>query len=839
LEAYFLCSSIFAIQKTNMKKIYLLFLLLISYNNFAQITGTVSDKSGNPLPFVTVLEENTYHSSSTNEQGKYELNLKEKGSHVIVFKYLSYKTKKVTVETTQAPITLDVKLEDESFTLNEVVISKKNNPANAIIKSAIASKAENTKKTGRFKADFYSRGILKFKNLPKKILGQKIGDMDGALDSTGTGIFYLSETFSKLFFQKPNDLKEVIIASKVSGNDRKYSYNTARSSRYDFYNNNMNIFGVNMISPIASNAFQYYKYRLESTFEDENHQTINKIKISAKRDKEPVFEGFIYIVEDSWALYAVDLDVKGYRIKDEFLEKMTVKQNFSYNKTNEIWAKNTQSLEFVQGGFGINFLGKFTYTFSNYEFVDGFDKKTFTNEISIIETNSNKKDTAFWNHNRPIPLTLEESTDYIRKDSIHKVRNSKKYLDSIDAKENKFKLFNIINGYTYKNSFQKHSFRYEGLLNLSSLTFNTVQGWNFDSGFEYKKWSENRDKKTTIDTQINYGFADNRLRVSGQYNHQFNNQNYANLALSGGSKLQQFNPNNPISGIVNSVSTLFFKNNFMKLYQLEFAKIVYSQNVANGANFNGQLEYQIRKPVFNTTNYTSIKNDDLYTSNNPLSPNDYENAGFEKHSLAKISLNTTLYFGNKYIARPDGKYNIPNKKYPIVNFSYEKAFATSEKKYAFDQISSRITYDFTLNNKGKVDVNIKAGKFFNASNIAFMDYEHFNGNQTHITQSNNYLNAFFLMPYYSHSTNKSYFELHTEYNDKGYFMNKIPLLNLLKSNFIMGFHTLSIPNTKPYSEFTLGLDNLGFGKIRIFRIDYVRSFQNGFQGDGVMFGLKI
>ena len=70
-------------------------------------------------------------------------------------------------------------------------------------------------------------------------------------------------------------------------------------------------------------------------------------------------------------------------------------------------------------------------------------------------------------------------------------------------------------------------------------------------------------------------------------------------------------------------------------------------------------------------------------------------------------------------------------------------------------------------------------------------------------------------------------------------MNKIPLLNKLKSTLILGFHTLATPDSKPYSEITVGLDNLGFGKFKLFRFDYVRSYQNGYQGDGVIFGLKI
>ncbi len=95
------------------------------------------------------------------------------------------------------------------------------------------------------------------------------------------------------------------------------------------------------------------------------------------------------------------------------------------------------------------------------------------------------------------------------------------------------------------------------------------------------------------------------------------------------------------------------------------------------------------------------------------------------------------------------------------------------------------------------------------------------------------------MPYYTNSTNDSYFELHTEYSDKGFIMNKIPLLKLLKSNLVLGYHLLAVPNRNPYSEYSAGLDNLGFGKFKMFRLDYVRSYQNGFQNDGVIVGIKF
>jgi hypothetical protein len=824
-----------------MKNAYMFLLLVLSFYSNAQIKGTITDEKGKPLPFVSVFEENTYNGTTSNEQGDYQLNIKSVGKNKIVFQLLGFKTQKIAIPTEKSTFTLDVKMLEESYSLNEVIINKKNNPAIAIIKSAIASKKENSEKTARYTADFYSRGLFKIKDLPKKIMGMKVDigdDMATNLDSTGSGILYLSETVSKITFEKPNNLKEKIVASRISGNNKGYSYNTAKSSTYDFYNNTLE-FGINMISPIADNAFNYYKFKLEGTFFNESNQQINKIKVTPNRDKEPVFEGYIYIVDDSFAIYAVDLDIKGYRMKNEFTDVMTLKQNFSYNSKNKIWSKNSQSLAFNAGAFGVKFSGKFNYVYSNYEFPLSFEKKTFGNEILSFETNANKKEDAFWNTIRPIPLTIEESSDYIKKDSLQTIRKSKKYMDSIDAKNNKFKFMDLIMGYDNKNTFKKHSFKYNGLLDLSSLSFNTVQGHSLNTGFSFKNWNEEKGKNTSINTTINYGFSEDRLRVMGEYKHQFNNQNYAVLSVSGGTKVNQFNSNEPISNFINSISTLFFRNNFIKLYNKEFLQITYSQDIANGLNLNGKLEYSQRKPLFNTTDYSYFKRNDLFSSNNPLNPTDFINAGFDQHHLTKFTLNAKINFGNKYISRPDGKFNIRNNKYPTLYLGYEKAIAASEKKYEFDHFNTRLTYDLTLGNKGVVGFNLKAGKFLNADNIAFMDYRHFNGNQTHIGQTERYLNVFNLLPYYSNSTNDSYFEAHMEHNDKGYIMNKIPLLNKLKSTMVLGFHTLAVPNSKSYSEVSIGLDNLGFGKFKLFRVDYVRSYQNGYKGDGVVFGLKV
>lgn len=823
---------------SNLKNsLLVLVLLLFTTNVISQLKGKVTDSKGLPIPFVTVLLENTNRSTTTNEEGKFEFSPKIVGKSSLIFKYIGYKTVKKEI-TTQDQF-FEIQMVEEEYVLNEVVISKKNDPALEVIKNAIATRKENAKKTEKFNADFYSRGLFKLQNLPKKIMGMKIdiGDLETNLDSTGSGIIYLSETVSKISYEKPNRFNEKIIASKISGNDKGFSYNTAKSSFYDFYDNSIT-FEVPTISPIANNALGYYKYKLEGTFYDENNFLINKIKVTPRRDKEPVYEGYIYIVEDSWAIYAIDLTLLGYRIKREFTESITLKQNFIYSKPSGIWSKNSQSLAFIFGGFGIKYLGKINYVYSNYDFVSEFDAKTFGKEILSFEKDSNKKEGVYWEQNRPIPLTDEETEDYIKKEKLQLKRTSKTYLDSIDSIKNKFKFSNLLMGYQHKKSFEKISYTFLGFINPPSGTFNTVQGYVLGTGFKYFSEKEEIGKETTITGLANYGFSENKLRLEALYDHTFNNQSYDNLKIGIGSKAFQFNNNNPINSLVNTVSSLCFKNNFMKLYQGSFATIQYSSDIANGVNLLGKIEFQDRKSLFNTSNESYFFKNDIYSSNNPLQSEDYLNSGIENHQIAKLFLKSEINFRNTFFSRPDGKFNIRNKRLPVLFLEFEKGITASAKKYTYSLLAMRSEYRLNLDNKGKIEINAGLGKFLNAKNISFLDYKHFAGNQSHIGTTNN-MSVFNNMHYYSNSTKASYFEWHSEYDDAGFIMNKIPLLNKLKSNLVIGFHNLGVPERKPYREFTIGLDTIGFGKLKIFRLDYIRSYQNGFINDGIIIGTKL
>ncbi|MEO9571079.1 MAG: DUF5686 and carboxypeptidase regulatory-like domain-containing protein [Polaribacter sp.] len=821
-----------------MKKITFLLFLFITSSILAQVKGKITDTKNTPLSFVSVYLDKTVTGTTSNDNGDYILNLSKKGNHTLVFQILGYKTLKKNVNITSFPFQLDVSLEEENVQLDEISISTKDNPANRIIRNVIANKDKNTDKFAKYTAKFYSRGLYKIKDAPEKFMGQTMGDFGGGLDSTRSGIIYLSETVSEIKFQKkPKKFKEKIIASKVSGTDNGISFNRAEDANINLYENSVE-FGNDLVSPISTNAFSYYKYKLEGTFYDKNGKLINKIKLIPKRKNDRVFNGSIYVVEDDWAIYGADVSVTGAQVNIPVVDVLYLKQGFNYSEIIDAWVLISQSIDFKVNAFGFKFDGRFSSAYSKYDFSPNYTEKTFTNEVLTFEEKATEKDTVYWNKLRPVPLTIEEIKDYKIKDSIKVVRKSKKYLDSVNKKQNKFGLLSPITGYTYRNSYEKWSFSYNGL--LGNFGFNTVQGFNTSLGFSYFKRQNEKGKWWNTGVRANYGFSDKRVRPTFFFTKKWNNISRPKMSISGGITTAQFNSSNPIMDLNNTITSLFYRRNHLKIYEKGFARISFSEEIKNGIYFSSSLEYANRKPLFNTTNYSFAKqnNTEPYTSNNPLNTADFVNAAFSEHKIAALNVGATFIFGQKYLSYPDSKFNIGNDKFPTLNVNYTKRFGASNSELNSDLFIASLRQDINAGNYGNLSYNIKGGMFLKKKDIAFMDKLQANGNQLDFPLDSQ-LNSFGLLEYYKFYTNDKYAEAHIEHNFRGAILGKIPLISKLNFHLVGGAKTLLMADKKPYSEYSIGLGNIGFGKWRFLRVDYVKSFHAGIKNDGLLFRLSM
>ncbi len=793
----------------------------------ATISGIITDEQNNPLSFASVYLKGTTSGVTANVEGKYVL-LLAVGEYDVVFQYVGYmkKTEHIIVGTDN--IILNVKLLPENFKLKEVVISSNaEDPAYRVIRNAIKKRPDYLSEINEYKCHVYIKGMQRLDSIPKRIMGFKADDL--GLDSSMLGIVYLSESESEFNFKQPDRVREIMISSKVSGDNQAFSWNQASDFDFNFYRNLIdagNLSDRGFVSPISESAMMYYRYKMIGAYYEEG-LLINKIQVIPRRRNDPVFSGYIYIVEDTWRIHSTDLYLTK-EAKIDFVDSLEIIQ--TYNKVNnDVWMPYTQTMLFWFRAFGIKGNGRYVGVFNDYNLNPQFPKKFFKGEELKVNEDANKKDSSYWDVVRPIPLTQEEIDDYRKKDSLSRIQNSKQYLDSLDRKRNHFKFNNLYLGYNYYRRFNETNY-YIGSL-LQSLNFNTVEGLApiLEFGFS-KEWKDRR--LLGIGSAFRYGISNRLFQFNPEIEYLIKPERFRKWTINGGRYVAQFNDNNPISGLVNSLYTLGFGENYMKLYLDEYASITYQSEFINGLIGQVNVAYHNRSPLSNTNFHSWINSDQTNFTSNTTDIQNFDNT-LTNYQALLFKATANIRFKQKYYTRPHQKVII-GSKYPTLKLFYTKGIAALGSDVNFDLIEAQISDKMKLGLLGYFTYQGSAGYFFNKNIIRVAEYKHFTANQTMFSGFSS-VSRFELLPYYRYSTNQYYAQIHAEQHFQGFITNKIPLLRKLKMKETAGAHLLYTPDVLHY-EFHAGLERI----LKIFRVEWVSGY-NKFSGwqQGIRLGIML
>ncbi|MBK9254792.1 MAG: carboxypeptidase-like regulatory domain-containing protein [Saprospiraceae bacterium] len=809
------------------------FLLFISATLSGQIKGTVTDEKGNPLAFATIYVEGTTKGTVSNQLGKYELQPDRTGNLNIIFQFVGYQKVIRQINYTGQLMVSDAVLPEDVNLQDELVISAdREDPAYNIIRKAIQKRNYYKNLVKSYETDLYVKGIIKITEAPEQIMGSKIGNMDGILDTTGQGILYLSESQSKFYFKAPDKTKEIMVASITAGNESLFTANQFSLASFDFYDNYLR-FGRSIVSPIADNALDFYRYKLEKSSFDENGLLVNKIKIIPRSEFQPSVSGYIYITEDLWNIHSLDIQLSGRSLKSTFLDTIRIKQIFLPVSKPDTWRLFSQIIDFDAGILSFKAGGNFSYIFSDYKINGNLDHIFNNNERFRVEKDALKNDTSYWAKFRPIPLTDEEERDYVKKDSLKVLWNSKSYLDSMDKADNKLKWSDFMFGYTWNNSYKNIRYYYKSP--MSSIQFNAVEGFklNLDVGFQ---WSDSLMRRVTVNPILEYGFSDNQLKPRLEINYRFNNEMLGNVSLTGGRQYLQYDNNNQVNNRNNSWVSLFYKKNLIRLYRQDFVEFQYRRELVNSLYTEFTLAYKSRSPLDISTQYSYFRKDRNYAENIPREDLLPESTAPNRYLTPTI----------KWRWRPGQTYSsYPNVRtrrgsdWPEINAEYEKGISMNAGDNNFDKLKV-ILKDNYVNAKllGYFRYNAEFGTAFGTAPSYFADYFHPLGNEL-ITPIDPSFYGFNLLPYYEYSTNRYYAAAHFRHHFNGYIIDKIPLLRKTSLKSVAGISALYQPEKGSYIETIIGLENFRIGPFPLVSIDYTWSWdKNGLLDHGIQIKLS-
>jgi len=842
--------------------------LLLALPALAQATilrGRITDENGQGLPYASIYIKETASGTGSNEQGDYQLQL-QPGTYTLEYRYIGYRAITKTVNIGQADQELHVQLMPETLNLKEVVVrAQEEDPAHTIMRQAIRLRKYHLNEVNAWSARVYMKQMQRLDDMPEKILGINLKE-----EGLKKGVLYLSESVSELHVQKPNKVRERVLSSRVSGESKGASKNRASWLKQNFYESRLKMGERGLVSPLASDAFLFYRFEYLGAFEENGH-TINKIKVTPRRRHDPAFQGSIYIVEGSWRIYSLDLKVTEDSGID-YVDQLRIRQVYA-PVAEHVWMPVSKKFDYTISIMGLKISALMTGNYSNYKVQPAYSKppvlqeveeetepalanaaesskpapkprfklikpdkiepaaqqeihddQLFSKEVLVVEKDANIRDTAYWAQIRPIPLTQEEVQDYKEKDSLEVIQTSQAYLDSVDRKKNKLSVGDLAwGGEIYTNTYKRTSYSINPLMNAfgsqSMLQYNTVEGAVADVAVTYTKRFEDR-RRYEITPVVRYGFANERLNATLKGSYTYNPVKNSQLSVAGGRYVAQINDTEPISSFVNSVYTLYMEENYLKLYGRDFARVDYRSELRNGVELTASLDYARRMPLHNTTDYALRQQDgeqSSFTSNVPVNA-ELADASFATHRALTAAFTLRLQPGQEYISRPNEKVNL-RSKYPTFTLGFRTGLKAlgGDTKYSTASVGISDMMHFGL--LGSSQYKLTGGTFWNTNDMLLLDYKHFSGNRTILAGA---YGGFQLLDYYRYSTNNRYLEGHYEHHFNGFWFNKVPLFRKLKWQEVVGVRYLNTRASSNYLEFSVGIEHI----FKFFRVDVVTAFQN-------------
>lgn len=861
-----------------MKNIFLFCLLISTQLSFAGgIRGVIKTSKNEPLPYCAVAVKGSSIGTMANADGRYELSLAA-GKHEILFQYLGFKTLTKTVEVGEGFTTLDIVLEEQALSISEVRVgSNQEDAAYTIMRRAIAKARFHELQVQSYTARAYIKGTA----LPTKIPFLLRNTLKKEGIEEGKAI--LNESVNEISFKQPNNYSQKVISTRNSIDNSAPSPNSFVQS--SFYKPEV----AGAVSPLSPRAFAYYKFEYEGSFQ-ENGQEVNKIRVIPRSYGNGVFKGSLYLLENTWAIhslnfqtindginfevkqvfsplqdvwmptnqqikargsmmgfagefkYVVSVNYKNFKINPAFKESVTVLdekyEKPSTNLTkNDLRTKKLEDLAKQQKEFSTKQLKKLVKEYEKQDKRARKEKKEDTNVVRsdslIVDSLANKRSAEYWNELRTVPLTELEAVSYKKYDSVVVVKIAKAKADSSKAKKDSssFNFTKILMGGNFKLN-KKWSMAYSSP--LQNLLDNTVEGFATVASLNFSRNFGTKNANTFyIKPLARYSFARNKF--SGILSTGISDANRS-LNISGGRYVFQYNPNNPIGNGLNTIVTLFFEQNLMKIYEKQFIRTNFSwRRLGDVLGISGGLEYAQRSPLANFEGakpFINWKNRE-FTPDAPVNI-ELPNTDFKTNDAVLFDLTLRLKPWQRYRLY-NGQKRYYGDRSPLFVVNYRKGMGADAD---FDFLQAQVVHRLDLGIRTSLSYNLSAGMFLNNNKLAFMDFKHFMGNQFFIQTGDN-VSTFRLLDYYLYSTKERFAEGHGLLQLRKFLVTQIPFVRFsgIKENIFL--HTLATPSAKNYTEIGYGLDGLIPG-YPFFRVEVISSFVDfKYQSTGFRVGTSL
>jgi hypothetical protein len=344
---------------------------------------------------------------------------------------------------------------------------------------------------------------------------------------------------------------------------------------------------------------------------------------------------------------------------------------------------------------------------------------------------------------------------------------------------------------------------FKGLVNLKSFSFNTVDGFVAGTGMSLSLRSGEAGR-FTLAPSAKIAFSRNQLMWNVTANLLYDPLRAGNIFLRTGRQSDEYSPSG-VNPLVNTVSSLFFRQNLMKLYDSFYLITGHRGDIANGLNLSVSYMMEWRQSLNNYSSFSFFRRDIPYSFNVPENP--YINGELEGYDLLPMSGYSHFSFTAGLTWTPRQRYRISDgakiyagSDFPTFMLTWKHGYNNGDTFSGhFDMLMAEIFRTGSPGPLSEFRWRIRGGGFFNNRNLKLQDIYFFN-TQSSPVLLNNYEDAFYLRTYYSLSAPGPFAEGHIRYTSPTLLLKRLPGLSRTLARENIGLSALWTPDTGFYWE---------------------------------------
>ncbi|MDR2928049.1 MAG: DUF5686 and carboxypeptidase regulatory-like domain-containing protein [Cytophagaceae bacterium] len=388
------------------------------YAQHNTLSGIVTDSAtGNTVPFANIVFEDGIRGTVSGLDGKFSV---ERNSAELTFTVscLGYETANITVPLSEKFVT--VKLVPKQYELSGVNIFPGENPALTLMEKVYALREKNNHDlASNYKCLIYHKTIF---------------TPDTAALRSDTSVFanshvMLIESVSEKKHIAPDKDSERIISTRTSGfQNTMFAVLPVITQSFTVYNDNINLFGYFYTNPVSRVGLQKYFFILEDTLLDAQGDTLFYVSFRPHKNANIVgVEGAMHVHAPTFGVKSVSAKTRTSTGSNS--NNYSIRETYRYIDGKQWFPEQFEGkLEMIMNGRLSPISVQSTSFVASVELNPELKRRDFT---AITLTDETGTENLPVENFRYMPLTAKDSATYHLLDSLGRVHNFDRFMNSM------------------------------------------------------------------------------------------------------------------------------------------------------------------------------------------------------------------------------------------------------------------------------------------------------------------------------------------------------------------------------------------------------------------------